>query len=94
MATVVTSENLEQCRAAYGDDYLIDHGCARIVLCDACGSEGRIYRGLYDDERDCGECPACDGTGEVVVAVDQVTTDDLDELEAEELRYGKLPPTG
>lgn len=27
---------------------------ARIVLCEACGSEGRIYRGQYEDERDCG----------------------------------------
>ena len=31
----------------------------RLVLCETCGSEGRIYRGQYEDERDCGQCPAC-----------------------------------
>lgn len=50
----------------------------RIVLCEYCGSEGRIYRGLYDDERDCGECPACEGTGGEIVEVEAITEDDCD----------------
>jgi hypothetical protein len=50
----------------------------RTVLCETCGSEGRIYRGLYDDERDCGECPACKGTGLEEVEVEPVTLDDLE----------------
>ena len=29
------------------------------ILCEYCGSEGRIYRGQYEDERDCGECRGC-----------------------------------
>ena len=94
--TVVTRQNFEQCRAAYGDEYLLDHGCARIVPCEACGTEGTIYGGtgwdgdyLYADR-----CTVCEGTGGEVVPTEAVTADDLDELEAEELRYGKLPPTG
>lgn len=49
-----------------------------LILCDACGSEGRIYRGLYEDERDCGECPVCEGTGSVLVESDPVTLEDLE----------------
>ena len=48
----------------------------RIVLCEACGSEGRIYRGQYDDERDCGECPACEGTGGEIIDVARITLED------------------
>lgn len=51
----------------------------RIVLCEHCGSEGRIYRGQYDDERDCGECPACEGTGGEIVTVTPITVEDLDQ---------------
>jgi hypothetical protein len=47
----------------------------RIVPCEACGSEGRVYRG--QDERDCGPCPACDGTGGEIVETEPVTLDDL-----------------
>lgn len=50
----------------------------RIVLCDTCGSEGRIYRGLYEDERDCGPCPVCEGTGSEVIEVEPVELEDLE----------------
>ena len=50
----------------------------RTVLCEVCGSEGRIYRGLHEDERDCGECPACKGDGLAEVEVEPVTLDDLE----------------
>lgn len=49
-----------------------------LVLCEACQSEGRIYRGQYDDERDCGPCPVCEGTGEVLVHSEPVTMEDLE----------------
>lgn len=48
----------------------------QIVLCETCGSEGRIYRGLYDDERDCGECPACEGTGGEIISVYAIDMED------------------
>ena len=50
----------------------------RIVWCEWCGSEGRIYRGQYDDERDCGQCPACDGTGFEVIETQPIEMEDLD----------------
>lgn len=56
----------------------------RIVLCEHCGSEGRIYRGQYDDERDCGECPACAGTGGEIVKVEPITEEDIETQAAEE----------
>jgi hypothetical protein len=51
----------------------------RLVLCETCGSEGRIYRGLYEDERDCGPCPACEGTGGEgeIVEVEPIEMEDL-----------------
>lgn len=51
----------------------------RIVLCEACGSEGRIYRGLYEDERDCGPCLVCEGTGHEVIATEPIEMHDLDQ---------------
>lgn len=51
----------------------------RLVLCEACGSEGRIL--ICDggpDERDHGECPACNGTGRELVEVEPIEMDDLD----------------
>ena len=50
----------------------------RIVLCEACGSEGRIYRGQYEDERDCGPCPVCDGTGGEIIETQPIEMEDLD----------------
>jgi hypothetical protein len=52
----------------------------RIVLCEACGSEGRIYRGWYEDERDCGPCPYCDGTGGEVIETQPIDLEDLDAM--------------
>lgn len=49
------------------------------VPCEVCGTEGRIYRGQYENERDCGECPACQGKGGVQVPTKPITADDLDE---------------
>ena len=49
-----------------------------ITLCESCGSEGRIYRGLYEDERDCGPCPYCEGTGFAVVETEPIEEDDLE----------------
>jgi Zn finger protein HypA/HybF involved in hydrogenase expression len=51
---------------------------ARIILCETCGSEGRIIRGQYEDERDCGPCPACDGTGLEVVETEPIQMTDID----------------
>jgi hypothetical protein len=47
-----------------------------LVLCEACQSEGRIYRGQYDDERDCGECPVCEGTGSALIQSEAVEPED------------------
>src|SRR5262245_48683857 len=60
-----------------------------IVLCEACGSEGRIYSGHPDDPNptDCGPCPVCDGTGEAVIKAFPCDETDLDELDA----IGALP---
>ena len=57
----------------------------RLILCEACGSEGRIYRGQYEDERDCGPCPECNGQGEVEVeleCMDEFAWDDFLRSEA------------
>jgi hypothetical protein len=50
----------------------------RIVLCEACGSEGTIYSGtgwdgdyLYADR-----CDTCEGTGGEVINVERITMED------------------
>lgn len=68
-----------ECPKCGGGSGESDKPDVRVVLCEACGSEGRIYRGQYDDERDCGECPACEGTGGEIVAVTPITVDALDQ---------------
>ena len=50
----------------------------RIVLCENCQSEGRLYRGQYEDERDCGPCPVCEGTGWEIIKTEPVTLEDID----------------
>lgn len=50
----------------------------RIVPCDRCGSEGRLYSGQYEDERDCGECPVCEGTGGEIIETEPIEMEDLD----------------
>lgn len=47
------------------------------VPCEACGTEGRIYYGSYEDERDEGECPVCHGTCMQEVPNEPVTLEDL-----------------
>ena len=64
--------------------------CERIVLCEGCGSEGRIYRStgqsdrygneLIDDE----PCPYCDGTGGEIIKTYPITLEDLEAI-AEEI---------
>lgn len=51
----------------------------RIVPCDHCGSEGRLYSGHANDPdpRDDGPCPACEGTGGEIIETDPVTLDDM-----------------
>jgi hypothetical protein len=51
----------------------------RLVLCDACGSEGRIYCGQFDDEWDAGECPWCEGTGGELIPTRPIDADDLED---------------
>ncbi len=51
----------------------------RILPCEACGSEGRIYSGHPNDPhpRDEGPCPWCEGTGGEIIETEPVTLDDL-----------------
>jgi len=52
----------------------------RIVLCEACGSEGRILScdgGPYDT--DGGPCPYCEGTGGELIKVQPITEEDFTE---------------
>lgn len=51
----------------------------RVLPCEHCGSEGRIYRGHPNDPNptDCGECPFCEGTGGELISVEPITMDDL-----------------
>lgn len=43
----------------------------RMVLCEACGGEGRIYSGHPNNPhpREIGPCPTCEGTGLQIVEV-------------------------
>jgi hypothetical protein len=51
----------------------------QFILCEACGSEGRIYSGHPNDPhpRDEGPCPVCEGTGRAEIPVESITLDDL-----------------
>lgn len=56
----------------------------RFVLCEACGSEGRIYsesRPRWGEPTtiDHGPCGCCEGTGIACVEVEPVTLEDLDQ---------------
>lgn len=53
-----------------------------LVLCERCGSEGRIYQTVrprwtepYD--ADLGECGECKGTGFALIKVEPITMEDL-----------------
>jgi len=50
----------------------------RFVLCETCNSEGRVLRSNGGpDDIDCGECPTCNGVGQVIIDVEPITMDDL-----------------
>lgn len=52
----------------------------RYVLCEHCGSEGRVLTMSGNDpdsERDHGPCPVCEGTGRMEVRVEPITMEDL-----------------
>ena len=55
----------------------------RIVPCEHCGTEGRIYRGHANDPhpRDCGPCPACEGTGREIIETDSIGMEDIERWE-------------
>ena len=67
------------------------HQCIRdatdwcLVLCERCGSEGRIYAALprahyaEPSEEDLGECGECEGTGYAFVECEPIEMEDLDE---------------
>lgn len=65
----------------------------RIVLCEACGSEGRVLRGQYEDERDYGPCPYCEGTGGEIIETQPIEMVDLDKMSGTNPRcpYRKKP---
>jgi hypothetical protein len=55
----------------------------RIVPCEECGTEGRIYlrrfgSTLPDDVYDAGACPVCGGECSVIVEVQSIEMEDLD----------------
>lgn len=52
---------------------------ARIMPCERCGSEGRLYSGRANDPNphDDGPCPVCEGTGGEIIETEPVTLDDL-----------------
>lgn len=58
----------------------------RIIKCERCGGEGRIYTredwfdpqaGWVSGEHDDGPCPACEGTGGEIIETQPVGLDDL-----------------
>lgn len=55
----------------------------RIVPCQCCGSEGRIYDKYYTwqdgwIDRDIGPCEACEGTGGEIIETEPITMEDLE----------------
>lgn len=53
----------------------------RIILCEHCGSEGRIYSGHPNDPnpRDEGPCQVCHGTGSEIIETEPIEIEDLDQ---------------
>jgi hypothetical protein len=72
-------EDFKESATDRGPPRPVEGGMFRFVLCEACQSEGRIYRGLYEDERDCGECPVCEGTGLMEIKVEFITMGDMED---------------
>ncbi len=80
---IITAQNFEQCRAAYGDEYLILYGVARLVTCECCNGLAvvpvTVPCSKWSDPADAyGEepCPECEGDGRVCVLVEPVGCDD------------------
>jgi len=62
----------------------------RVIPCQHCGTEGRIYRRawIYEPgcghahhhgEEDCGECPTCEGTCGEIIETEPITLEDMEE---------------
>lgn len=51
MSAIITSGNMDQMIAAYGSEYLINHGLVLPVTCDECGGSGE-YVFNTDPRRD------------------------------------------
>lgn len=61
----------------------------RLILCEYCGSEGRIYgsRSGHQNDPDTidrGPCAACEGTGRELIEVEPITLEDLGLIGARE----------
>lgn len=85
---VLTPENFAQVRAAYGDDYLVDHGLARFVPCECCGGSGEVIESVpcsrWSDPTDAHaafQCPECEGGGVLFAMTEPITIDDLKQQE-------------
>ncbi len=73
-------EAQEQCEACNGTGIMPESEMV-LVLCERCGSEGRLYTQSGNDpdsERDEGECPECQGTGRAFVPAEPIELEDLD----------------
>lgn len=51
----------------------------RVVPCEDCGTEGKIYQGQYEDERYICDCGTCEGTGGALIHTRPIDIDDLDQ---------------
>jgi hypothetical protein len=58
----------------------------RIVLCEACGSEGHLYEWTSALDtwgqplQDISKCPWCEGTGGEIIETQPIELEDLDEM--------------
>jgi hypothetical protein len=68
-----------QMRIGYGRTEAEAIADLRIVACEACGTEGRVYHGDGDKPWDyVEECPYCDGTGGEIITTQPIEMADLD----------------
>ena len=68
-----------QMRIGYGRTEAEAIADLRIVACNACGTEGRVYHGNGDKPWDyVEECPYCDGTGGEIITTQPIEMADLD----------------
>lgn len=61
----------------------------RIIPCEYCGTEGRIYErhlvyernaAPHEDDVEVGPCPCCEGTGGEIIKVQPIELEDLEVL--------------